>query len=82
MPLSVVVSVMNETVLIIVCLKPIFFRNFMHLIVSGEDTGRVLKYNPETKETTTLLRNLQFPNGLSLGRDGSFFIFCEGSIGR
>ncbi|CAG7868332.1 hypothetical protein BRARA_F00528 [Brassica rapa] len=57
-------------------------RNFMHLIVSGEDTGRVLKYNPETKETTTLLRNLQFPNGLSLGRDGSFFIFCEGSIGR
>ncbi|CAN7097914.1 unnamed protein product [Brassica rapa subsp. narinosa] len=57
-------------------------RNFMHLIVSGEDTGRVLKYNPETKETTTLLRNLQFPNGLSLGRDSSFFIFCEGSIGR
>ncbi|CAF1924258.1 hypothetical protein Bca4012_070040 [Brassica carinata] len=57
-------------------------RNFMHLIVSGEDTGRVLKYNPETKETTTLLRNLQFPNGLSLGKDGSFFIFCEGSIGR
>ncbi|KAF3610673.1 hypothetical protein DY000_02044737 [Brassica cretica] len=43
---------------------------------------RVLKYNPETKETTTLLRNLQFPNGLSLGKDGSFFIFCEGSIGR
>ncbi|VVA90501.1 unnamed protein product [Arabis nemorensis] len=57
-------------------------RNFMQLIVSGEDTGRVLKYNPETKETTTLLTNLQFPNGLSLGKDESFFIFCEGSIGR
>ncbi|XP_010488915.1 PREDICTED: protein STRICTOSIDINE SYNTHASE-LIKE 3 [Camelina sativa] len=57
-------------------------RKFMLLIVSGEDTGRVLKYNPKTKETTTLVRNLQFPNGLSLGKDGSFFIFCEGSIGR
>jgi len=54
----------------------------MLLIVSGEDSGRVLKYNPKTKETTTLVRNLQFPNGLSLGKDGSFFIFCEGSIGR
>ncbi|ESQ36036.1 hypothetical protein EUTSA_v10007865mg [Eutrema salsugineum] len=57
-------------------------RKFMLLIVSGEDSGRVLKYNPVTKETSTLLRNLQFPNGLSLGKDGSFFIFCEGSIGR
>ncbi|KAG7596298.1 Strictosidine synthase conserved region [Arabidopsis suecica] len=57
-------------------------RKFMLLIVSGEDSGRVLKYNPKTKETTTLVRNLQFPNGLSLGKDGSFFIFCEGSIGR
>ncbi|CAE5956889.1 unnamed protein product [Arabidopsis arenosa] len=57
-------------------------RKFMLLIVSGEDSGRVLKYNPKTKKTTTLVRNLQFPNGLSLGKDGSFFIFCEGSIGR
>ncbi|CAA7053331.1 unnamed protein product [Microthlaspi erraticum] len=57
-------------------------RKFMLLIVSGEDTGRVLKYNAKTKETTTLLSNLQFPNGVSLGKDGSFFLFCEGSIGR
>uniref|UniRef100_A0A1J3H1T7 Protein STRICTOSIDINE SYNTHASE-LIKE 3 n=1 Tax=Noccaea caerulescens TaxID=107243 RepID=A0A1J3H1T7_NOCCA len=57
-------------------------RKFLLLIVSGEDTGRVLKYNPKTKETTTLLRNLQFPNGISLGKDGSYFLFCEGSIGR
>ncbi|GMY24137.1 protein STRICTOSIDINE SYNTHASE-LIKE 3 [Fagus crenata] len=57
-------------------------RNFMQLVFSAEDTGRVLKYNPSTKETTVLVRNIQFPNGVSLSKDGSFFVFCEGSIGR
>ncbi|KAG6619748.1 hypothetical protein I3843_13G110200 [Carya illinoinensis] len=57
-------------------------RNFMQLVFSAENTGRVLKYNPTTKETSVLLRNLQFPNGVSLSKDGSFFVFCEGSIGR
>ncbi|KAK6119831.1 hypothetical protein DH2020_046426 [Rehmannia glutinosa] len=52
-------------------------RNFLQLVFSGDDSGRVLKYNPNTKETTVLLRNLQFPNGLSLSKDGSFFVFCE-----
>ncbi|KAF9589149.1 hypothetical protein IFM89_019465 [Coptis chinensis] len=57
-------------------------RNFMQLVFSGDDSGRVLKYNPTTKETTVLVRNLQFPNGVSLSKDKSFFVFCEGSIGR
>ncbi|GAU41669.1 hypothetical protein TSUD_272530 [Trifolium subterraneum] len=57
-------------------------RNFIQLVFSGDDSGKVLKYNPETKETTVLVRNIQFPNGISLSKDGSFFVFCEGSIGR
>lgn len=57
-------------------------RNFIQLVLSSETSGRVLKYDPKTKETTVLVRNLQFPNGVSLGKDGSFFVFCEGSIGR
>ncbi|KAK6926493.1 Strictosidine synthase, conserved region [Dillenia turbinata] len=57
-------------------------RKFMLQIFSGEDSGRVLKYNPITKETSVLVRNIQFPNGLSLSKDGSFFLFCESSIGR
>eukprot|EP00262_Sarcandra_glabra_P016818 TRINITY_DN5595_c0_g1_i1.p1 TRINITY_DN5595_c0_g1~~TRINITY_DN5595_c0_g1_i1.p1 ORF type:complete len:389 (-),score=46.33 TRINITY_DN5595_c0_g1_i1:169-1335(-) len=57
-------------------------RNFMQLVFSAEDSGRLLKYNTVTKETTVLLRNLQFPNGISLSKDGSFFVFCEGSLGR
>lgn len=54
----------------------------MQLVFSGDASGRLLKYNPQTKETTVLHRNLQFPNGVSLSKDGSFFVFCEGSRGR
>lgn len=57
-------------------------RNFLHLVFSAESSGRLLKYNPVTKETTVLERNLQFPNGVSLSKDRSFFVFCEGAIGR
>ncbi|KAH9627416.1 hypothetical protein KSS87_012066 [Heliosperma pusillum] len=57
-------------------------RNFLQLVFSAEDTGRVLKYDSATKETTVLVRNIQFPNGITLSKNGSFFIFCEGSIGR
>ncbi|CAL4944413.1 unnamed protein product [Urochloa decumbens] len=57
-------------------------RNFMQLVFSGDPSGRLLKYNPQTKETTVLHRNLQFPNGVSMSKDGTFFVFCEGSRGR
>lgn len=57
-------------------------RNFNQLIFSGENSGRVLKYSSSTKETTVLARNLGFPNGISLSKDGSFFVFSEGIIGR
>lgn len=57
-------------------------RNFMQLVFTAEPSGRLLKYNPVTKETTVLLRNLQFPNGVSLSKDGTFLVFCEGSHGR
>jgi sugar lactone lactonase YvrE len=54
----------------------------MQLVFAGDPSGRLLKYDPKTKETTVLHRNLQFPNGVSLSKDGSFFVFCEGSRGR
>lgn len=54
----------------------------MQLVFSSEDSGRLLKYDPITKETTVLLRGLQFPNGVTLSKDGSFLVFCEGSPGR
>lgn len=57
-------------------------RNFLQLILTSEPTGRVLRYDTVTKQTDVLVRELQFANGLSLSKDGSFFVFCEGSRGR
>ncbi|KAK1309811.1 hypothetical protein QJS10_CPA08g00003 [Acorus calamus] len=57
-------------------------RNFMQLVFTADNSGRLLKYSPSTKETTVLLQGLQFPNGVSMSKDKSFFVFCEGSRGR
>ncbi|XP_022988497.1 protein STRICTOSIDINE SYNTHASE-LIKE 3 [Cucurbita maxima] len=57
-------------------------RNFLQVVFSAENTGRVLKYNATTGETTVLVRDVYFPNGVSLTKDGSFFVFCEGGKGR
>lgn len=54
----------------------------MQSVFSAEDSGRVLKYDAATKETTVLLRNLQFPNGVSLSKDRTFFVFSDGAAGR
>ncbi|XP_020705201.1 protein STRICTOSIDINE SYNTHASE-LIKE 3 [Dendrobium catenatum] len=57
-------------------------RHFIQLVFTAEPSGRLLKYNSVTKETTVLLRDLQFPNGVSLSKDRSFFVFNEGNRGR
>ncbi|KAK8491827.1 hypothetical protein V6N13_082466 [Hibiscus sabdariffa] len=57
-------------------------RNFVQLVFSSEDSGRLLKYNPRTEETSVLMTNLQFPNGVSLSKDYSFLVFSEACPGR
>ncbi|KAI4368679.1 hypothetical protein MLD38_017211 [Melastoma candidum] len=57
-------------------------RNFLQLVFSAENSGRLLKYDPVTKTTTVLMRNIQFPNGVSLSKDRTFFVFAEGAAGR
>ncbi|KAL8140905.1 hypothetical protein V2J09_006926 [Rumex salicifolius] len=57
-------------------------RNFMQLIFSAENSGRVLKYDPVANETTVLVRNIQFPNGISLSKDGLSLIYAEHCPGR
>jgi sugar lactone lactonase YvrE len=63
--------------LIIVC-----FRNFIVLVFSAEDSGRVLKFDPRTGQTQVLARGIRLPNGLSLSKDQSFFVFTESVTGR
>eukprot|EP00249_Psilotum_nudum_P020653 c27793_g1_i6 orf=408-1631(-) len=57
-------------------------RNFFLLVLSGDDSGRVLKYDPVTKDTKVLIRGLQFPNGVALSKDESFLVIAESVPGR
>ncbi len=39
--------------------------------------GRLLQYDPKTKETTTLLAGLHYPNGLVLDTSEQYLLVCE-----
>ncbi|KAK9671237.1 hypothetical protein RND81_12G015300 [Saponaria officinalis] len=52
-------------------------RHFMLSILTGDTTGRFMKYDKSTKNVTVLLRNLAFPNGVSLSADRSFVLVAE-----
>lgn len=50
-----------------------------HLLdmLEGKPHGRLLKYDPQTKATTALLKDLYFANGVALSRDESFVAVNE-----
>lgn len=52
-------------------------RNHVPVILTGDNTGRLMKFDPKTKETTLLLRNLMFPNGVALSKNADFLLFVE-----
>ncbi|KAJ3681082.1 hypothetical protein LUZ60_015571 [Juncus effusus] len=54
-------------------------REFLSIVISGDRTGRLMKYNPKTNDTKILLDELPFPNGLVLSKDASFLLFIETS---
>ena len=47
-----------------------------------EPNGRLLSYNPKTKETKLLLSNLYFPNGLALSHDETYLLLNESTKDR
>ena len=51
----------------------------MALLISGDSTGRLMKYEPETKQITVLLDGLAFPNGVALSQNGDFILLSETS---
>ncbi|XP_073150178.1 protein STRICTOSIDINE SYNTHASE-LIKE 5-like [Henckelia pumila] len=51
-------------------------------ILEGRPYGRFLSYNPSTKETRVLARDLYFANGVAVSPDQSFVIFCETVLRR
>ncbi|XP_074562526.1 protein STRICTOSIDINE SYNTHASE-LIKE 2-like [Curcuma longa] len=52
-------------------------REFMSVVVSGDKTGRLMSFNPVTKEVRLVLDGLSFPNGVALSEDGTFLILAE-----
>lgn len=49
----------------------------MSSILSGEKTGRLLKFDISSKQVTVLLRGLAFANGVALSKDRSFVLVAE-----
>lgn len=52
-------------------------RQFFLAAFSGDDSGRLLSYNPANKEVKVLYKGIQFPNGLALSKDESSLIIAE-----
>eukprot|EP01099_Mayorella_cantabrigiensis_P001081 TRINITY_DN1445_c0_g1_i1.p1 TRINITY_DN1445_c0_g1~~TRINITY_DN1445_c0_g1_i1.p1 ORF type:complete len:235 (+),score=52.13 TRINITY_DN1445_c0_g1_i1:313-1017(+) len=45
--------------------------------IAGRRDGRLLVYDRETRNTTVLVENLFFGNGVALSKDESFVLVCE-----
>ena len=46
-------------------------------ILEGRPYGRLLSYNPSTRQTKVLVRDLYFANGVVVSPDQKFVVFCE-----
>lgn len=55
---------------------------FLLSLMEGEGTGRFVKYNPTTQETTVLFDGFRFPNGVAVSKDGAFVVVTECRMGR
>ncbi|KAH6801993.1 hypothetical protein C2S51_033439 [Perilla frutescens var. frutescens] len=57
----------------------IFFKttNMTEVLLSGDTSGRLLKYNPKTRRRTVVLTGLAVPNGVAVSKDGTFVLVAE-----
>jgi sugar lactone lactonase YvrE len=54
-----------------------YCRDYLSVVLSGDKSGRLMKYDTASKQVTALLKNLTFPNGVALSKDGSFVLLAE-----
>lgn len=52
-------------------------KDFVWDFLEGKPHGRLLSYDPSTKQTKVLVRGLYFANGVAVSPDHSSVIFCE-----
>ncbi|CAI9299047.1 unnamed protein product [Lactuca saligna] len=53
------------------------YRSALNDLMEGRPHGRLLSYDPSTKETKVIARDLYFANGVELSPNQDFVIFCE-----
>ncbi|XP_012072685.1 protein STRICTOSIDINE SYNTHASE-LIKE 2 [Jatropha curcas] len=52
-------------------------RDYIYVILSGDKSGRLLKYDLQSKQVKVLIGNLSFPNGVVISKDGNSILFAE-----
>ncbi|KAK9128950.1 hypothetical protein Syun_017747 [Stephania yunnanensis] len=57
-------------------------RQFVASVLTGDDTGRLMKYDLVSQKVQVLLRGLKFANGVALSKDRSFVLVAETTSGR
>lgn len=63
-------------------LHKLFYREFMSAVISGDKSGRVLRYDSRNNEVQVLLSGLSFPNGVAISADGSYLLIAESTTCR
>lgn len=49
-------------------------------LIEGKPHARLLSYDPSTKQTKVLVKDLYFANGVAVSADKTFVIFCETAL--
>ncbi|RLN15965.1 protein STRICTOSIDINE SYNTHASE-LIKE 13 [Panicum miliaceum] len=52
-------------------------KDHLNILLEGEGTGRLLRYDPGTGAVHVVLKGLVFPNGLQISEDQRFLLFSE-----
>ncbi|TVU50806.1 hypothetical protein EJB05_02196, partial [Eragrostis curvula] len=52
-------------------------REFLSIVISGDKTGRLLRYDPKSNHVEVLVDGLSFPNGLAMSSDGTYLLLAE-----
>ncbi|KAI4300875.1 hypothetical protein L6164_034202 [Bauhinia variegata] len=52
-------------------------RNFISLVLSGDASGRLMKYDPLSKRVSVVLNNLTYPNGIALSKESEYILVTD-----
>ncbi|KAL3514058.1 hypothetical protein ACH5RR_026775 [Cinchona calisaya] len=57
-------------------------RDFAYVTLTHDNSGRLLKFDPNNDQVTVLLNNLMFANGVASSKNGDFLLVTETTNGR